>query len=47
MSDIHQSVGTAHVNAVFRTGPWASQVVAAGDLVSACTMLVTPALCQQ
>ena len=39
---IHQSGDTDHVYAIVRTGPRATNVVRAGDLVPAGTMLVTP-----
>jgi len=41
IKDIHQCEDTAHVYAIVRTGPRATHIVRAGDLVSAGTMLVT------
>jgi len=35
---------TRHLNAIFKTGPRATNVVLAGDLVPAGAVLVTPAL---
>jgi len=44
IKDIHQCEDANHVYAIVRTGPRATYVVRAGDLVPAGTMLVTPVL---
>jgi len=44
IKDIHQCEDTDHVYVIFRTSPWATHVVCAGDLTPASTMLVTPVL---
>ena len=42
IKDIYQREDTDHVYAIVKTGPLATHVVRAGDLVPAGTMLVTP-----
>jgi len=42
IDDIHLYEDIDYVNAIFRTGPRATHVVLAGDLVPASIMLVTP-----
>jgi len=41
---IFVSMKIYHANVIFRTGPWATYMVLAGDLVPAGATLVTPAL---
>jgi len=41
---IHQCEDTDRVYVIFRTSPWATHMVCAGDLVPAGTTLVTPEL---
>jgi len=42
IKDIHQYEDTDYVSVIFRTGPRATHMVRAGDLVPGGTTLVTP-----
>jgi len=42
ITDVNLCDGTHHLNAIFKTGPRATNVVLAGDLVPAGTVSVTP-----